>query len=48
MLDAELDEDLSALENDIEVRMACLSEAESQIKRRFWEAENRDWELGEF
>ncbi|KAJ3059204.1 transcription factor TFIIIB subunit brf1 [Podochytrium sp. JEL0797] len=39
-----LDEDLSLLDDDIEVDECLLTEQEIEIKKMFWEAENKEWE----
>ncbi|KAJ3393077.1 transcription factor TFIIIB subunit brf1 [Chytriomyces hyalinus] len=38
------DEDLSFLDDDLEVNGCLLTEEEVDIKKLFWEAENKDWE----
>ncbi|KAJ3014929.1 UNVERIFIED_CONTAM: transcription factor TFIIIB subunit brf1 [Siphonaria sp. JEL0065] len=39
-----LDEDLSLLDQDIEIEDCLLTEQEVEIKKMFWEAENKEWE----
>ncbi|KAJ3317069.1 transcription factor TFIIIB subunit brf1 [Blyttiomyces sp. JEL0837] len=37
----------SILDTDAEVKNAILTDAEVQIKKMFWEADNRDWEINQ-
>ncbi|KAJ1558766.1 transcription factor TFIIIB subunit brf1, partial [Cladochytrium tenue] len=41
----ELDDNLSYLEDDVEVRNALLTEQEHEFKKRVWETMYQDWEL---